>query len=428
MFLRSHRPMALAGLTLALSLLAACSEEKPAAGPGGMPGAGGPVTVGVVTLKESDVNVNAVLSGRVVPFASADIRPRVGGIIESIGFEDGKPVKEGQVLYKIADDSYAAAVAVAEAAVQKARVSLPTAEANVTRYEQLVDSGGTQIQLDNARLTLAQARADVASAEANLKAARIDLGLTEVRAPISGVTSISNISVGTVVTASQADALTTIRQLDPIYVDLTDSSANLLRLREAIASGALKQTPNVGQVKLTLENGTAYDKIGTLQAPDFTVSQTTGSFSIRVRFDNAEQLLLPGMFVRASVVQGQERGFLLPQLAGSRDPSGNLTARFVTPQGKVEERVLKADRAIDNAWLVTEGVKDGDKLIVDGLQRIGTGMDVKAEEVKLGPNGEIERPAPQAQQQQGQQPAAAAADGAKAGEKPAASSESGGSN
>ncbi|SIQ99364.1 membrane fusion protein, multidrug efflux system [Rhizobium sp. RU20A] len=418
MVLRSHRPAALAGFALLLGLLSACSEEKPAAGPGGMPGAGGPVTVGVVTLKESDVNVNAVLSGRVVPFASADIRPRVGGIIESIGFEDGKPVEKGQVLYKIADDSYEATVAVAEAALQKARASLPTAEANVTRYEQLVDSGGTQIQLDNARLTLAQARADVASAEANLKAARIDLGLTEVRAPISGVTSISNISVGTVVTASQADALTTIRQLDPIYVDLTDSSANLLRLREAIASGTLKQTPNVGQVKLTLENGTAYDKIGTLQAPDFTVSQTTGSFSIRVRFENKDQLLLPGMFVRAAVMQGQERGFLLPQLAGSRDPSGNLTARFVSPEGKVEERVLKTERAIDNAWLITEGVKDGDKLIVDGLQRIGTGMDVKAEEVKLGPSGEIERPA----QEQ------APADAGKAGEQPAAPAESGGSN
>ncbi|MCF3642599.1 efflux RND transporter periplasmic adaptor subunit, partial [Rhizobium sp. TRM95111] len=363
-----------AAALLVLAILTACSDAgDEAAGP---PGATMQVEAGYVTLKAETVSVEATLPGRVVAYASADIRPRVGGIIEKILYQEGRTVTEGDVLYKIADETYAATVDAAKAALEKAQVSIPTAEANVRRYEQLVTSGGTQIELDNARLTLAQAKADVSAAEASLKSARIDLDLTEVRAPISGITGVSNVSVGNVVTASQSDALTTIKQLDPIYVDLIDTSANLLRLRKAIESGLLSRTPEVGQVHITLEDGSDYGEVGKLEIPEFSVSETTGSFSIRTRIANPDRLLLPGMYVRARVSQGSERGYLVPQLAGSRDPSGRLTAKFLTKDDVVEERVLTTDRAVGHNWLVTAGIADGDRLVVDGFQRIVAGRKV----------------------------------------------------
>lgn len=358
----------------ALLALGACSEEA-SAPPAGMAGTPTPAA-GFITLRSETVEVSRTVPGRVVAFASADIRPRVGGIIEKIVYDEGRPVKQGDVLYKIADEAYVAAVDVAEAALEKARAGVPTAEASVRRYEQLVTSGGTQAELENARLTLAQAKADVAAAEATLKTARIDLDLTEVRAPIEGIAGVSNVSVGAVVTASQADALTTIKQLDPIYVDLTDSSANLLRLRAAIESGTLARTPSLGEVRLTLEDGRTYGEVGKLETPEFTVSETTGSFSVRTRFANPRRILLPGMYVRATVLLGTETGFRVPQLAGSRDPAGRLTAKFLTAENVVEERVLTTTRAMGSNWIVTEGISDGDRLIVDGFQRIAVGQKV----------------------------------------------------
>ena len=372
----------------ALLTLSACADES------GMPQGGPPgamtVDAGFVTLKSETVDVTATVPGRVVALASADIRPRVGGIVEKIVYREGRPVKQGDVLYKIADESYVAAVDVAEAALEKARAGVPTAEASVRRYEQLVSSGGTQAELENARLTLAQAKADVASAEATLKTARIDLDLTEVRAPIDGIAGVSNISVGAVVTASQADALTTIKQLDPIYVDLTDSSANLLRLRAAIESGTLARTPSLGEVRLTLEDGRTYDEVGKLETPEFTVSETTGSFSVRTRIANPRRILLPGMYVRATVSQGSEKGYRVPQLAGSRDPSGRLTATFLNAEDIVEERVLTTTRSVGNDWLVTNGIKDGDRLIVDGFQKIVVGRKVNPVPASINALGVVE--------------------------------------
>ncbi|QRM56543.1 efflux RND transporter periplasmic adaptor subunit [Sinorhizobium sp. BG8] len=383
---RTSRILAAGAVALALLSLSACGDQQ-SKGPAGMPGGGMMPDAGFITLKAEQVEVSTTLPGRVVALASADIRPRVGGIIEEIAYEEGRPVQKGDVLYKIADDSYVAAVAVADAALQKALASIPVAEANVKRYQELVNSGGTQIELDNARLTLAQARADVASAEATLKSARIDLDLTEVRAPISGVTAVSQVSVGTVVTASQSDALTTVKELDPIYVDMIDSSANLLRIRKAIESGALARTIKEGQVKLTLEDGSVFDEIGRLEVPQFSVSETTGSFSIRTRIANPKHVLLPGMYVRATVSQGTEKGYLVPQLAGSRDPSGNLTAKFLTEDNTVDERVLATTRAIGNNWLVTTGISDGDRLIVDGFQRITTGQKANPVPVTVNSDG-----------------------------------------
>lgn len=370
-------------------ILAACSDSGNGQQAKGGAGAPPPGAVGVISMKEGMLPITAVLPGRAEAYQTADIRPRVTGMIKEITFKEGSNISEGDLLYQIEDDTYKAAVAKAEASVAKAEASVPSAEVNLARYERLVNSGATQIEYENAKVTLLQAKAEVASAKAALLQAQIDLDLTKIRAPFNGIIDETAFNIGNVVTANQAQALTTIRQLDPIYIKLNESSANLLKVRASVQAGEVQGNVNNVDIGLTLEDGRQYNHRGTLDMSKTTVSETTGTFSMRVVFPNPDQLLLPGMYVRATVTLGERKGFPIPQLAASRDADGNLNALFVNAEGKVENRVFKNAYASNNSWLVTENVKDGDKLIVSGLQWIGPGMPVTPTEMTIDENGVV---------------------------------------
>lgn len=377
-------------LPLFLSLaLAACSDS----GQGGNTEAGNqaqerpPTPVSVVAMKAGDYPITRVLPGRATAFQNAGIRPRVTGAVREIAFKEGSEVQAGDLLFQIEDDTYMAVVAQARASVAKAEASVPSAQANLARYERLVNSGATQIEYETARVTLLQAEADVAQAKAALQAAEIDLDLTKVRAPFDGITSISNVSVGNIVTANQTDALTTLRKIDPIYIDLTESSTNLLEVRNALASGRLTSDPREADISLRLEDGTVYPQVGKLDMSEMAVSETTGTYQIRASFDNPNDVILPGMYVRATVTLGMEKGFLIPQRAATRNARGELAAKFVNGEGKVETRIFPVSQVSGNNWLVAEGVGEGDRLIVDGFQWIADGATVAPVDATVDENG-----------------------------------------
>jgi RND family efflux transporter, MFP subunit len=388
-------------LPLFLSLaLAACSDSGQQSAGGGAAGGAPerpPQPVSFVAMKKAEQPITAVLPGRASAFQSAEIRPRVTGEIKEIAFKQGSEVKAGDLLYKIEDSTYAAEVAQAEATVAKAQASIPSAQANLARYERLVNSGATQIEFENARVTLLQAEADVAQANAALKAAQINLELTEIRAPFDGVTSISNVSIGNIVTANQTNALTTLRRIDPIYIDLIDSSANLLELRSSLESGKLSGDPRKADIRLALEDGTEYPTTGKLDMADMSVSETTGTYQIRALFDNPRDIILPGMYVRATVTLGNLNGYLIPQRAATRNARGELSAKFITADNKVETRIFAKSSVSNNNWLVTEGINEGDRLIVDGFQWIGDGATVQPVEATVDERGfVVEAPKPEA--------------------------------
>jgi membrane fusion protein, multidrug efflux system len=343
-------------------------------------------------MKTSEYPLTTVLPGRASAFQTAEIRPRVTGIIREIPFKEGSEVKQGDILYQIEDNTYLAEVAQAKANVAKAEASIPSAQANLARYERLVNSGATQIEYENAKVTLLQAQADVAQTKAALETAEINLDLTKVRAPFDGITSATAFSIGNVVTANQTTALTTLRRIDPIYIDLMESSINLLRLKKAISSGQLGGDTKETGIHLTLEDGTEYKHDGKIDMSDMAVSETTGTFSIRALFENPDDLLLPGTYVRATLTIGKEKGFRIPQRAASRNANGELTAKFVTAENKVETRTFPSSQQSGNAWLVTENVKDGDKLIVDGFQWIADGATVAPVEVTIDDRGIVVLP------------------------------------
>ena len=380
-------------LVLTVSL-ASCSDsgtEQSGAAPGGERP---PAAVSVVVMKKAPQTLTTTLPGRATAFQTAEIRPRVSGVIKEIAFKEGSDVKEGDLLFKIEDDTYRAAQAQAQASLQKAEAGVPTAQSNLARQERLVGSGATQVELENARVTLLQAEADVAQARAALRSADIELALTEIRAPFEGVTAASRYSVGNVVTANQTDSLMTLRRLDPIYIELTESSVNLLRLREAINSGRINRNENgAADIRLTLEDGHEYPVVGKLDMSEMAVSQTTGTYSIRAVFDNPDGLILPGMYVRAKVTVGTESGFLIPQRAATRSANGQLSAKFVTADNKVETRIFDEAQVSGANWLVASGINDGDKLIVDGFQWIGDGAPVQPIEAQIDENGIVQETA-----------------------------------
>jgi membrane fusion protein (multidrug efflux system) len=364
--------------------LAACSDSSktPAAGAAQQAAA-----VGIIKMTKGDFPITTILPGRAEAFQTADIRPQVSGLITDVAFREGGEVKKGDLLYQIEDAPYLATVAEARAAIAKAEASVPSAQSNFDRYQRLVGSGATQIEFETARTNLLQAQAEVESAKAALSSAEIDLGHTKIVAPFDGVIDQTAYNVGNVVAANQTTALTTVRQLDPAYILLTESSTNLLRLRNAIATGEIKGNAGNGAFRLLLENGKEYDQKGTLDMSKSVVSETTGTFTIRVRFPNPERVILPGMYVRATLELGSESGYALPQLATSRNANGELTAQFVSADGKVENRIFESSSPSNNAWLVTDGIKDGDQLIVSGLQSITAGMPVKPTEMKINDKG-----------------------------------------
>ncbi|PYE26492.1 membrane fusion protein (multidrug efflux system) [Rhizobium sp. PP-CC-3A-592] len=377
----------------ALLSLAGCSEnaeQKPANAPAVKP------EVSVMTLHPTSVAITALLPGRTAASLIAEVRPQVGGIVRKRNFQEGGSVQEGDVLYEIDPATYQAAYDSAVAAVAKANGAVPSAQARVDRYRGLSRSDAvSQQDLDEALGTLAQATADVASAKAALETARINLDYTKIRAPIGGRVGASTVTVGALVTADQTTSLTTIRQIDPINVDVTQSSANLLKLRRAIEDGRLKTTGANVSVKLKLEDGSDYDRTGRIEFLDAAVEETTGSVTVRAEFPNPKQLLLPGVYVRAVIQEGiRQNSYLVPQRAVSRNTKGEATAKFVLPDGKIDERVLIVDRSIGNSWLVADGIKDGERVVVEGNQRVRAGQDVTTSDVIVNDaTGELEQAA-----------------------------------
>jgi membrane fusion protein (multidrug efflux system) len=317
------------------------------------------------------------------------VRPQVGGVIKSINFKAGQTVKAGDTLYEIDDAAYKAQVDVQAAAVQKAEAAVSSAQAQLGRDQQLAKTNNiSQSDLQTAQVTLLQAQADVSSAEASLKAAQINESLTTVTAPIAGIITDSNVPQGSLVTAAQTTALATVYALDPVYVDLVTSSADLLKTRAQFHAGTLKGAPRGSAiVHLTLEDNTAYPDPGTLSIANVVVSASTGTFTLRATFPNAHRLLLPGMFVRATVDLGTNpKAFLVPQRAVTFNAAGQPTA-FVVDNGKASTKILTTSGNVGNNWVVTDGIADGAQVIVDGLQKIADGSAVTPVPVTLNADG-----------------------------------------
>lgn len=354
------------------ALLAGCHQGgAPAQNP---PGA---AQVEVITVQPQSVNLTTELAGRTSPFLVSEVRPQVGGILQKRLFVEGADVKAGQPLYQIDPSTYKATFDSAQASLNKAEANLVAAKSKATRYGELSSIQAVSKQdLEDAQSSLGQGLADVDVAKAALQTARINLGFTSVVAPISGRVAKSNVTPGALVTANQETALTTIQQLDPIYVDVTQSSAELLRLRHQWESGLLKKAgENQAEVKLVLEDGSRYALNGKLAFTDITVSQTTGTVTLRAVFPNPKGVLLPGMYVRAVLEQGvDDSAILVPQRSVSRDSKGNPTVFVLSRDGKVEIRNIEADQTHGDQWLVHKGLNAGDQVIVNGLQKIRPGM------------------------------------------------------
>jgi membrane fusion protein (multidrug efflux system) len=371
-------PAGLLGL-LALLALAGCGPKQQSAPP--------PAEVGIVTLAAGPVTLETELTGRTNATLQSDVRPQVSGIIKARLFEEGALVRAGQQLYQIDPALYRDARDQAVAQLQSARATAVSAQAKAARYSGLRDIEAVSRQaIDDAVAAAGEARAAVALAQANLQTARTNLGYTTIAAPISGRIGRSTVTPGALVTAGQADALATIQQLDPIYVDITQSSAKLLELRHSLARGSV--LPASATVRLTLEDGSLYPLSGRIEFTEVNVDETSGTVTIRARFPNPQGVLLPGMFVRVQMQQGVvPQAILAPQQGISRDPKGNATALVLAAGNKVELRQVVAARAIGNTWLITSGLKAGDRLIVEGTAKARPGAVVKPVAVDLAKGG-----------------------------------------
>lgn len=354
-------------------LLSACD------GGGEQPAPAGPPEVGVVTIRTESVVLSSELPGRTSAYESSEVRPQVNGLILERLFTEGDQVRAGQALYRIDPAPYEAQVASARAALGRARSAIASTSALARRYSELVKINAISRQdAENAVVGAQQAQADVAAQQAALRSAQIDLARTTIRAPISGRIGRSTYTTGALVSASQADPLTTIQRLDPIFVDIQQSSADVLRLRQQMLSGELSRGGGAARVRLKLEDGSTYPEEGVLKFTDVTVDPATGSQVVRAQFPNTRGLLLPGMYVRAELVEGtRSNGILVPQSAVSRDEKGSPTVMVAGAQGKVEMRKLTAPRTVGTNWLVTAGLKPGDKVIVEGAQNLRPGATVK---------------------------------------------------
>ncbi|EMW7735924.1 efflux RND transporter adaptor subunit AcrA [Yersinia enterocolitica] len=339
--------------------------------------------VGIVTLKAAPLNITTELPGRTSAFRVAEVRPQVSGIILKRNYVEGSDVTAGTSLYQIDPATYQAAYDSAKGDLAKAQAAAEIARLTVNRYKPLLGTNYISKQeYDQAVSNSMQANAAVVAAKAAVESARINLAYTQVTSPISGRTGKSLVTEGALVTSGQATALTTVQQLDPMYVDVTQSSDEFLRLKKELADGTLKQENGKAKVRLLLENGSEYAETGTLEFSGVTVDETTGSITIRAIFPNPNEALLPGMFVRARLDEGvRPDALLVPQQGVTRNPRGEATAMVVGADDKVELRTLVANQAIGNKWLVTEGLKAGDRLIVSGLQKIRPGVQVKVQEV-----------------------------------------------
>ena len=364
---------------LAATLLAGCDQKPPAP-----PTAPAAVEVGVVTLKIQPVALTTELPGRTTAFLTADVRPQVNGIIFKRIFVEGADVKAGDQLYQIDPATYQAAYDSAVATLAYDRAALVTARAKSARYKPLATAQAVSRQdLDDAVAATGEAVANTGIAQAAIEQARINLVYTKVNAPISGRIGRSAVTPGALVTASQTTVLATVTQLDPIYVDITESANTLLRLRQELAAGTIQRTgPNQAKVELLLEDGSKYPVSGTLQFSEVTVDQATGTVVVRAIIPNPDHRLLPGLFVRAELQEGiNDQALLVPQVGVSRDAHGDATVMVVDQNNKAALKVVQTGRAIRDQWLVTGGVSAGDRVIVDGLQKIQPGAAVHATSV-----------------------------------------------
>lgn len=358
--------------------LAACSgkgEQPEGGGPGG--GRGGPVQVGFVVVRQTSVPLVTELAGRTVAYQSSEVRPQVSGVIQKRFFEEGTIVRRGQPLYQIDPSLYRAAVNEASANVASARAAAEAARVRADRFRPLAEIEAVSKQdYTDAVASQRQAEASIAQNRAQLETARVNLRFTTVPAPITGRIGRSIFTVGALVTTSQADPLATIQQLDPIFVDIQQSAADLLQLRRRMATGGV--LPANATVRLKLEDGSDYGATGVVEFSEVVVDQQTGTVTLRARFPNPNGLLLPGMFVRAVFAQAIEtNAFLVPQQAVSRDPQGNATVWLVGQNNKVQQRKVETVRTEGADWVVTGGLRPGDKVITQGTANLNDNAAVK---------------------------------------------------
>jgi membrane fusion protein (multidrug efflux system) len=375
------RALRIAGLWLAGGLmLAACGKPPPPQMP--------PPVVGFVVLQTSPVTLTTELPGRVSALETSDVRPQINGVIRRRDFTEGSLVQAGQVLYEIEDSPYRAAVLTAQGQLAQAQANIRSTQLQADRFRQLVAMNGVSKQdADNADGAAAQAKAAVVTARGALNAAEVNLGFTRIRAPIGGRIGRSLFTPGALVQTGQAGPLATIQRIDQVYVDITQSAADLLSLRAAMSGGGVAQpAPQSAQVQLVLPDGEIYPEQGVLRFADVTVDSTTGAVVLRATFPNPDGVLLPGLYVRARVIEGvRQQGLLAPQAGVSHNERGQATALVVGPGNVVAQRVIKIDQAVGDKWAVTDGLKAGDKLIVDGLLNLYPGTKVSPRPAAAGP-------------------------------------------
>ncbi|MBP7226656.1 MAG: efflux RND transporter periplasmic adaptor subunit [Aliarcobacter sp.] len=351
-------------LATTLIVLSGCEDKAPANTQAQT------IEVGVITLQEQAIALQQELSGRVKAKLVSQVRPQIGGIIKEQLFKEGSFVKQGEVLYLIDSATYQATLNQAKASLQSAKVDVLNAKTKSQRYEELLKFDGTSKQeADDAKAVYLQAEALVQEKEANLESAKIDLERTKIKAPISGYISISNVTQGALVSANQSDALATIRDTSSVYVDLSQSNTQLLALRKLLSQENIQKGST--DVTLILSDESTYEHKGQLQLQEIAVDESTGSVTLRAQFSNTEGILLPGMFVRATI-QGaiDTKAFLLPQQAVSRDSKANPIITLVKDDSTTVKQMITTQRAIGNKWLVTSGINNNDKIIIEGLNKI----------------------------------------------------------
>lgn len=374
---RGLTPLAVVLMLSGSLALTGCDDKQDQQGGQQMP------EVGVVTLKTEPLQITTELPGRTVAYRIAEVRPQVSGIIPKRNFVEGSDIEAGVSLYQIDPATYQATYDSAKGDLAKAQAAANIAELTVKRYQKLL---GTQYiskqEYDQALADAQQATAAVVAAKAAVETARINLAYTKVTSPISGRIGKSSVTEGALVQNGQASALATVQQLDPIYVDVTQSSNDFLRLKQELANGSLKQENGKAKVDLVTSDGIKFPQSGTLEFSDVTVDQTTGSITLRAIFPNPDHTLLPGMFVRARLQEGTKPAALLvPQQGVTRTPRGDATVLVVGADNKVETRQIVASQAIGDKWLVTDGLKAGDRVVVSGLQKVRPGAQVKVQEI-----------------------------------------------
>lgn len=374
---RGLTPLAVVLMLSGSLALTGCDDKQDQQGGQQMP------EVGVVTLKTEPLQITTELPGRTVAYRIAEVRPQVSGIILKRNFVEGSDIEAGVSLYQIDPATYQATYDSAKGDLAKAQAAANIAELTVKRYQKLL---GTQYiskqEYDQALADAQQATAAVVAAKAAVETARINLAYTKVTSPISGRIGKSSVTEGALVQNGQASALATVQQLDPIYVDVTQSSNDFLRLKQELANGSLKQENGKAKVDLVTSDGIKFPQSGTLEFSDVTVDQTTGSITLRAIFPNPDHTLLPGMFVRARLQEGTKpTALLVPQQGVARTPRGDATVLVVGADNKVETRQIVASQAIGDKWLVTDGLKAGDRVVVSGLQKVRPGAQVKVQEI-----------------------------------------------